>query len=102
MAALATQIACTVPLGLLVALAATGYRTDWFFPASSFLYGMILFAVLAGCLVFGCVILALWIPEPFGTRGWLTGLVLLVFAFLFRAAAEIAEQAPATTRLPPS
>lgn len=51
MAGLAMQIAFTVPLGLLVAVAAAGYREEWFFPASmvivgahylpfTFLYGM--------------------------------------------------------------
>src|SRR5699024_4777505 len=54
MVGLAMQVAFTVPLGLLVALAASGYRQEWFFPASliivgahylpfTFLYGMRLF-----------------------------------------------------------
>lgn len=73
MRSLATQIAFTVPLGLLVATAAAGYRPDWFFPASMiivgahylpfvFLYGMPLFAVLAAVLTCGGVALALWLP----------------------------------------
>ena len=98
MAALATQIAFTVPLGLLVALAASGARQEWFFPASMvivgahylpfvFLYGMPLFAVLGGVMTFAGIALALWIPGPFSLGAWITGAVLAVFAFLLRAAA---------------
>ncbi len=95
MAALAVQIAFTVPLGLLVAVAAAGYREEWFFPASmiivgahylpfTFLYGTVLFAVLGGLMCFGGVALALWLPNAFSTGGWATGVLLLVFAFVLR------------------
>ena len=107
MAGLATQLAFTVPFGLLVALAAAGYREDWFFPAAMvivgahylpfvFLYGTRLFAVLAGCLVFGGVGLAQWVPEPFSGGGWLTGLLLIVFAVLL-GASERARRTPEAT-----
>ena len=36
---LAMQIAFTVPLGLLVAMAAGGYRAEWFFPAAMVIVG---------------------------------------------------------------
>jgi len=96
---LAMQIAFTVPLGLLVAMAAGGYRAEWFFPAAmvivgahylpfAFLYGMPLFAVLAGLLAFGGVALALWGPDHFAVGGWITGVVLVGFAFLLRRAAR--------------
>ncbi len=96
MAGLATQIAFTVPLGLLVALAVTGYRLEWFFPAAMvivgahylpfvFLYGMRLYAALAAILALGGVGLALWGPGWFSLGGWVTGLVLMTFAFLLRA-----------------
>ena len=102
MAGLAMQIAFTVPLGLLVAVAAAGYRLDWFFPASMvivgahylpfvFLYGMRMFAVLAGLMVFAGITLALWIPVPFPSGGWLTGFLLVLFAFLLRASAHATE-----------
>lgn len=95
MASLAMQLAFTVPIGLLVALAASGYKEEWFFPASmtivgahylpfTFLYGMRLFALLAAVFVFGGVALALWVPQPFSAGGWLAGATLLVFAFLLR------------------
>ena len=105
MNALAMQIAFTVPLGLLVAVAASGYRQDWFFPAAMvvvgahylpfvFLYGMPLFAVLAALLSFGGVGLALWFSGPFSLGGWITGAVLVTFAFVLRSAAGVgAEEA---------
>lgn len=102
MAGLATQVAFTVPFGLLVALAAAAYRLGWFFPASMvivgahylpfvFLYGMQLFALLAALLVFGGVALAMWLPEQFSVGGWLSGAALVVFAFLLRASAPDVE-----------
>lgn len=95
MAPLAMQIAFTVPLGLLVAVAAAGYREEWFFPASmvivgahylpfTFLYGTALFAVLGGLMALGGVALALWLPNTFTTGGWMTGALLIAFAFLLR------------------
>lgn len=95
MAALAMQIAFTVPCGLLVATAVVGYRPDWFFPAAmvivgahylpfTFLYGMRAFAVLAAIMVSAGVALALWIPVPFAAGGWLTGSLLVGFAIVSR------------------
>ncbi len=97
LAALGAQIAFTVPLGLLVALGATAYREDWFYPACMvivgahylpfvFLYGMRLFAALAVVLVGTGVALALYVPEPFSAGGWFSGVVLIFFALLLRAA----------------
>ena len=113
MAGLATQIAFTVPLGLLVALAVTGYRLEWFFPAAMvivgahylpfvFLYGMRLYAALAAILALGGVGLALWGPGWFSLGGWVTGLVLMTFAFLLRATVgtELASSAEAARDRP--
>jgi hypothetical protein len=99
MVPLAMQIAFTVPMGLLVAVAAAGYREGWFFPASmvivgahylpfTFLYGMPLFAILGGLLSLGGVALALWVPNTFATGGWVTGALLITFAFLLRRSHE--------------
>lgn len=96
MNALATQVAFTVPLGLLVALGATAHRTEWFFPASMvivgahylpfvFLYGQRAFAVLAGLLTIGGVLLATVLPTGFSLGGWITGAILVAFAFVLRA-----------------
>lgn len=99
MAALATQIAFTVPIGLVVALGAAAERRDWFFPAAMlivgghylpfvFLYGMRLFAGLAASLVVVGVALGLWLEWPFATGGWLGGVILISFAFLLRRSVD--------------
>ena len=95
MASLAMQIAFTVPIGLLLALAMAQYQPQWFFPASmlivgahylpfAFLYGMRLFIWLAAVLVVCGLAIALWLPGWFSTGGWVTGIILLVFALLLR------------------
>ncbi|MGB3184522.1 MAG: hypothetical protein WBB15_01505 [Ornithinimicrobium sp.] len=103
MAALATQVAFTVPPGLLVALAATGYRQDWFFPAAMmivgahylpfvFLYGMRLYSVLATVMIAGGLALPLWAPNAFSTGGWVTGGLLVAFAFALGTAARATDR----------
>ncbi|MBG6060059.1 hypothetical protein RCH16_003502 [Cryobacterium sp. MP_M5] len=99
MTALATQIAFTVPAGMLVAVALGVTKPNLFFPASMiivgahylpfvFLYGMRLFAVLAAILILCGALLLLWFPmgAPFG--GWFAGALLILFAFLLRASAS--------------
>lgn len=97
-AALASQIAFTVPIGLLVALALGAGRPELFFPAAMvivgghylpfvFLYGMRLFAALAATLVLGGVTLAMWAPGSPALGGWFTGVVLTAFAFALRRSA---------------
>ncbi len=89
-------------MGALQIHEAQHYRLDWFFPAAMvivgahdlplvFLHGMRLCAVLAGTLALGGVGLALWGPRVFSLGGWLTGLVLVVFALLLRASARTRE-----------
>lgn len=93
--ALGSQLAFTVPLNFLLVGAATLYREAWFFPAAMIvvgthylpfitLYGMRLFGLLAGLLVLGGAGLALYGPAIFSLGGWLTGVALIVFAFLGR------------------
>ncbi len=92
---LGTQTAFTVPINFLLVGAATLYRQEWFFPAAMIvvgshylpfitLYGMKLFGVLAGLLVVGGLVLALYGPSIFSLGGWVTGFVLILFAFLGR------------------
>ena len=99
MAALAMQIAFTVPIGLVVVVALLSGHGELFFPASMvvvgahylpfvFLYGMRLFAYLAAALVVPGVLLLVWVPAPVALGGWLTAVVLAVFAFLLRASAD--------------
>lgn len=99
MRALAMQIAFTVPIGLVVVVAMLPGDGELFFPASMvivgahylpfvFLYGMRAFAYLSLALVVPGLTLLVWLPGPFAVGGWLTGVVLLVAAFLLRAASE--------------
>lgn len=77
---LGSQTAFTVPINFLLVGAATLYRQDWFFPAAMIvvgshylpfitLYGMKLFGVLAGLLVVGGLLLALYGPAVFSLGG---------------------------------
>lgn len=100
MAALAMQVAFTVPIGMVVVVAMLGGRSELFFPASMtivgahylpfvFLYGMRLFAVLSGTMVgIGVLLLLYVLPIPFSAGGWFTGVLLVVFAFLLRVSAN--------------
>jgi hypothetical protein len=89
---LAMQVAFTLPLSLPVVGAAALYRLDWFFPAFMiilgahylpfvFLYGMKMFAVLCALLVSTGLGLALYAPPHFAPGAWVTGVLLLAFAF---------------------
>lgn len=89
---LGAQVAFTVPLNFLLVGAATLYRETWFFPAAMIvigahylpfvtLYGMKMFGILAGLLVVSGAGLALYSPHIFSLGGWLTGLVLMAFAW---------------------
>lgn len=49
------------------------------------LYGMKLFGGLAALLVMGGVGLGMYGPDIFSLGGWLTGVVLILFAFAGRA-----------------
>lgn len=95
---LASEIAFLVPLLLPLVGAATLHPIAWFYPAMmivvgahylpfSFLYGMRQFIVLAGILLCGGILIGLYSPGLSVWACWLTGLLLLVFAFLGRAAA---------------
>lgn len=102
MAALAMQVAFTVPIGLVVVVAMLAGRGRLFFPASMvivgahylpfvFLYGMRMFAYLSMALVVPGVVSLLWVPVPVALSGWVAGAVLLIFAFRLRAAADLPD-----------
>jgi len=95
---LARQVAFTVPLSLPLVAAATLYRPNWFYPSFMlvigthylpfmFLYGMNMFGVLAGVLIAGAVLIGLYASASFALGGWVTGAVLVMFAFIGRALA---------------
>jgi hypothetical protein len=90
---LGAQIAFTLPLGLPVVGAAALYRLNWFYPAFMillgahylpfvFLYGMRMFAALTAVLVGAGLLIGLYADDSFVTGGWVTAVVLLVFAAL--------------------
>ncbi len=94
---LAMQVAFTLPLNLLIVLAATLYRLNWFYPAFMialgthylpfvFLYGMRQFAILAVVLIAAGVVIAMYFSASFSLGGWITGAVLVIFAFVGRSA----------------
>lgn len=91
--ALGAQVAFVLPLTLPLVGAAALYRLTWFYPAFMvvlgahylpfvFLYGMRLFAFLAGMLVGAGLLLGLYGPAWFPAGAWLTSAVLLAFAAL--------------------
>ena len=92
---LGSQVAFTVPLNFLLVGAATLYRESWFFPAAMIvvgshylpfvtLYGMKIFTVLAGALIFLGAGLALYGPQVFSLGAWITAPLLLISAFVGR------------------
>lgn len=96
---LAMQVAFVLPLTLPLVFAATAYHQNWFYPAFMialgahylpfvFLYGMWQFGALAALLVSSGVLIGMYLPSVFSLGGWLTGLALLVFAFVGRRVAR--------------
>lgn len=107
---LAMQVAFVLPLHLPLVGAAALYRLEWFFPAFMvalgahylpfvFLYGMWQYGVLAAVLVGAGLALALYLPASFALGAWVTVVVLVVFAFVSRAAVarEGLAAGPSTT-----
>jgi len=80
---LAMQIAFTIPLTIPLALAASLHRREWFYPAMLvivgahylpfvFLYGMRVYAVLAGVMVASGFAIAMIVPHAsFTFGGWI-------------------------------
>ena len=102
---LAMQAALIIPALFPLVGAATLHRLEWFYPAMAmvvgahyfpfaFLYGMRMFLVLGGMM--WAVALAVGSSAPvFGIGvGWVTGAVLIVFAFIGRRIADAADVAP--------
>jgi hypothetical protein len=98
MNALGMQVAFTLPFTLPLALAATAFRHSWFYPAFMialgahylpfiFLYGMPEFGVLAALLIGLGTLIGLYLPATMSLGGWLTAVILLIFAFIGRRSA---------------
>jgi hypothetical protein len=88
---LGMQVAFVLPLSMPLLLPVGLYRLNWFYPAMMillgahylpfvFLYGMRMFAALAGLLVGGGWVVAMYWSGSFSVGAWYTGGVLLVFA----------------------
>lgn len=99
---LAIQVAFILPLTLPLVFAATAYHHSWFYPAFMialgahylpfiFLYGMPEFGVLAGLLIASGFVIGLYLPVAPSFGGWLTAVMLLIFAFVGRRAALAAH-----------
>ena len=99
------QIAFTVPINFSLVAVATLYHQDFFFPAAMIvvgahylpfvtLYGMEMFGLLAGLLVLGGIGLGMYDVSIFSLGGWVTAVLLIVFAFVGRhqALREIRKQ----------
>ena len=104
-AALAMQCAFTVPLGLLIAVALGSHEPVLFFPAALIivgghylvfisLYGMRLFAFLAGALILLGVTALFVIPELGQISGWLGAAVFLIFTLVLYRAQDDVSIAP--------
>lgn len=94
---LGMQVAFVLPMSMPLLLPVARYRLTWFFPALMilvgahylpfvFLYGMRIFWFLGALLVGGGLVIAKSLPGSFSVGAWYTGVVLLVFAFIGRAA----------------
>ena len=101
--ALGSQISFTVPINFLLVGAIILYREIWFFPAAMIvvgshylpfitLYGMKMFGILGALLILGGAGLALYGPPIFSLGGWVTGVILITFAFLGRQIVLYEEQ----------
>jgi hypothetical protein len=107
---LAMQVAFIVPLTLPVAGGAALYDLNWFYPAVMivvgahylpfvFLYGMRSFGVLAAGMLAGGFLIGLRLRDSFAAGGWLTAVMLLVFAgwaaMAWRRTGALAVRSPA-------
>ncbi|HEX2990736.1 MAG TPA: hypothetical protein VHO49_08650 [Anaerolineales bacterium] len=103
MNALAMQVAFMLPLNMLLVGAAALYNINWFYPAFMlivgthylpfiFLYGMWEFGVLAALLIFGGVGIAMLFPDSFTLGGWVTAILLLLFAVFVQFSSRIPRQ----------
>jgi hypothetical protein len=95
---LGMQVAFVLPLSMLLLVPVGLHRMNSFFPGLmvlvgahylpfATLYGMRMFLFLAGILVSGGVVIAMYFAETFSLGAWIGGLALFVFAWIGRAIA---------------
>lgn len=108
MIGLATQVALTVPLGLLVAVLLWTQRAEWFFPAALVivgahylpfvhLYGTRVFALGAVPMMVAGAMLVFTEQIWFSLGGYIGAMLLLVLAILCRLSAAKKPQAESTS-----
>ncbi|MBZ5555279.1 MAG: hypothetical protein LAO21_21410 [Acidobacteriia bacterium] len=92
---LGMQVAFVLPFSMPLLLPVGLYRLNWFYPALMvllgahyipfvFLYGMRMFAVLAGLVVGGGLLIAMYGSSSFSLGAWYTGAILVLFAVVGR------------------
>lgn len=90
---LSSQVAFTVPINFILVGAIILFHPDWFFPATMIivgshylpfitLYGMKIFGILASTLVILGLIIGMIGSTFFSLGGWITSVLLIVFAFI--------------------
>jgi hypothetical protein len=96
---LGMQVAFVLPFSMLLLVPVSLYRLTWFYPGLMvllgahylpfvFLYGMRMFWALAGLLIGGGVLIALYWSRMFSVGAWYTAATLLVFAAVGRTLAR--------------
>ena len=89
---LGMQVAFVLPMSMPLLVPVSLYRLNWFYPAMMillgahyvpfvFLYGMPQFAALAGLLLAGGMMIALYLSDSFALGAWYTAALLLAFAY---------------------
>lgn len=99
---LGMQVALVLPFSMLLLIPVGLFRLNWFFPALLilvgahylpfvFLYGMRLFAVLAGAMLAAGILIAMYASFSFSLGAWAGGGLLLLFSILGRASVREAQ-----------
>jgi hypothetical protein len=93
---LGMQVAFVLPFSMLLLVPVGHFRLNWFFPALMILlgahylpfvtlYGMRMFAFLAGMLIAEGLVVALYFSASFSLGAWIAALTLFVFAWIGRS-----------------
>lgn len=99
---LGSQLAFTVPINMILVWVIIQYNHMLFFPATMIivgahylpfitLYGMKMFGILAALLIFGGTGIIFMGLGSFSLGGWVTGILLILFAFIGKVIVEREE-----------
>jgi len=92
---LAMQVAFVLPLSMPLVAPVAAYHLNWFYPSMmillgahylpfAFLYGMRSFIALSALLIISGLSIALYLPGIFCIGGWVTPIILFIFAIVGR------------------